>query len=93
MSDEQQCETPDINNNDPLLPDLMHALMQQPMIVGVPVETGGRRLVMALRGRIVRQHFDEKHPDQLDRGAEMAPPDEDDREAWLFGFRFEGRAG
>lgn len=49
---------------------------------------GGRFMLLAFRGFSVREHFDAHHPDQIERGVEMAPPAEADREAWLFGYRF-----
>lgn len=95
MSDEHQCAPSDDTDSisDPLLEPLMHALVQSPMMHRGTPDQAGRRFLQALRGRRMRQHFDEAHPDQLDRALEVAPPDEGDREAWLFGFRFEGRAG
>jgi hypothetical protein len=49
---------------------------------------GGRFLALAFRGFSAREHFEAHHPDQIERGVEMAPPKEQDREAWLFGYRF-----
>ncbi len=53
--------------------------------------TGGKFLALALRGQAVRYHFDAQHPDHIEVGAQMAPPGEADREAWLFGYRFAER--
>lgn len=49
---------------------------------------GGKFLALACRGQLVREHFDAHHPDQIEVGERMALPEEADREAWLFGYRF-----
>jgi hypothetical protein len=55
------------------------------------VEAGTRYIVNALRGFSTRHHFDLYHPHQVEIGVEYAPPDEPDREAWMYGYLFSER--
>src|SRR5690606_2000064 len=67
---------------------LRDALLEDPRVMAVDPHVGGRFMAQALAGFTMRQHFDERHPEQIDDGLRAAPTEARDREAWLVGYRF-----
>lgn len=77
---------------DDVATQLMRAVFRHlGAIDSIDPKVGGKFMGLAFRGLSVREHFDAHHPEQIERGAEMAPPEAADREAWLFGYRFVDR--
>lgn len=82
------CHTPaPVGPDDPV--PLRDALLDDPRLSNLPRYVAGRFMATAMRGAGMREHVDAHHPGQDAETLAAIYADPDDREAWIFGYRFE----
>jgi hypothetical protein len=90
--EQPRCDLSAQSESHPNYEAVIRALINGPALAG-DIEAGARFIVNALRGFGMRHHFECRHPDRVEEGIATAAPEEPDREAWLYGYRFTERAG
>jgi len=67
---------------------MLDAVEHPSFCAGSP-EQGARWLLYAWRGRCMREHFEQQHPQCIELGLDGAPAGGVEREGWLWGYRWQ----